>query len=168
MTDAFRTKTGRCEVADGAVRFERRAGGSLGTLATALTAGDVPAARRVAVALGVVAVLAGAALAVDTLPAWALGVGVGLLAAVRLWRYRQNHGATPDDDEIPVKDVVDVRAEPGGLLLTRPGFVLRYRAEGGVKHRWVPCPSRFYGFRAFDRGKELFESHGLLSTEKPA
>lgn len=168
MTDAFRTMTGRCEVADGAVRFERRPGGSLGTLWEALTAGDVPAGRRAAVALGVVAVVAGAALAVDALPAWALGVGAGLLAAGGVWRYRQNHGASPDDDEIPVEDVVDVRAEAGGLLLTRAGFVLRYRAEGGVKHRWVPCPSRFYGFGAFERGRELFESRGLLSTDEPA
>lgn len=168
MTDAFRTKTGRCKLADGVVRFERRPGGALGTLREAVTAEDVPVERRAAVALGVAALVAGAVLAVRVLPAWALGVVVGLLAAWGAWRYRASRTAGPDDDEVALEDVVAVEAHAGGALLTRPGFVFRYRDEGGVKHRWVPCPSRVYGFDAFERGRRLFEEHGLLVGDRPA
>ena len=64
--------------------------------------------------------------------------------------------------EIPIDDVVDVEPQYGLPLLTRPRFLVRYRSEGGVKQRYVLCPSRLYGFGAYEHGTELFARRGLL------
>jgi len=62
--------------------------------------------------------------------------------------------------------VVGVDAHDGISLITRPRFVVRYESEGGVKHRYLLCPSRVYGFGAYREGKELFERAGLLTEDE--
>lgn len=165
MANSFRTTTGRCLVVDGTITLERDGAGRLGTLREALTSGAIPAWRRVATALFLVAAVAAAVFAAQVLPAWASGVAVGLLLAVLAWSWYGRGRAGTDEEEIAVEDVVGVDAHSGVPLLTRARFVLRYRSEGGVKHRYVQCPSRIYGFKSFRTGLDIFERHGLLASE---
>lgn len=166
MANSFRTTRGRCVVAEGTVRFEHDGDGWFGTVREALTTGEIPAWRRLAFVLLLVAAVSGAVLAVQTVPVWVTGVAAGLLLALLGWSWYVGRNR-PDDDEVTVDktDVVGVDAHAGVPLLTRPRFVVRYRADGGVKHRHVQCPSRLYGFRSFERGRDMFERHGLLATE---
>lgn len=166
MANSFRTKTGRCVLADGTVHFERDGAGRLGTVREALTTAEIPVWRRIAVVLFGIAVLAGGVLLVQTAPAWLSGVVAGLLLVLlgRSWYTARNR---PDNDEveIPKTDVSGVDPHAGIPLLTRQRFVVRYQSEGGIKHRYVQCPSRIYGFGSFEKGLDLFERHGLLVTE---
>lgn len=167
MANSFRTKTGRCLVADGTVRFDADSAGWLGTLREALTSDDIPVWRRVAVVLFYVAFVAAVVFAVRILPAWVSGVFIGLLLAIYVGSWYGDRKRKRDDDlEIPIEDVVGVDPHPGFPPLTRARFVIRYRAEGGVKHRYVQCPSRIYGFQSFQRGLEIFERHGVLANEE--
>lgn len=166
MANSFRTTTGRCLVVDGTITLERDGAGRLGTLREALTSGAIPAWRRVATVLFLLAAVAAAAFAVQVLPAWASGVAVGLLLAVLAWSWYGRGRAGTDEEEIAVEDVVGVDAHSGVPLLTRARFVLKYRSEGGVKHRYVQCPSRIYGFESFRTGLDIFERHGILAREE--
>lgn len=169
MANSFRTTRGRCVVADGTVRFESDDAGRFGTVREVLTTDEIPAWRRLAVVLLVVAAVAGIALAVQSVPAWATGAAAGLLLALLGWSwYTGRHRPDPGEVTVPKTDVVGVDAHAGIPLLTRPRFVVRYRADGGVKHRYVRCPSRLYGFRSFETGRDLFERHGLLGADDAA
>lgn len=168
MPDAFRTKAGRCVLDGEALRFERRDGGPLGTLGEALTGEDVPTGHRVAVAVLAVALLGVAVLSSRLLPAWLVTAGAVGLVAWAAWYLREGLPAPADGpDEIPLEAVVGVDRDPGVPLLSRPRFVVRFRDEGGVKHRVVTCPSRLFGFPALERGTAFFEDLGLLTTEDP-
>lgn len=167
VANSFRTATGRCVVVDGAVRFEDDDAGRLGTLREALTADEIPAWRRAATVLCFVALLAGVVLVVRVVPAWLVGAAAGLLLAAYAWGwYTGRDRPAGDDAEMPLDDVVGVEAHGGIPLLTRPRFVVRYRSEGGVKHRYVACPSRVYGFGSYRTGRELFDRRGLLVGEE--
>ena len=167
MANSFRTTRGRCVLADGTVRFDQDGAGRFGTVREALTTGEIPAWRRVAFVLLVVAAVSGAVLVVRSVPAWATGAAAGLVLALMGWSwYTDRNRPGADEVEIPKTDVVSVEAHAGLPLLTRPRFVVRYRADDGVKHRHVRCPSRLYGFRSFAKGRDLFERHGLLGTDE--
>jgi len=159
--EAFRTHDGRCIVAEDRLRIESGVRGAIGTLRDALTDGAIPPVRRAGVALFLVALLVGAALAVRTLPAWLSGAAAGLLLAWAIWT--RLRGADPDREVvIPFDTIESVEPEYGLPLLTRPRFVVRHRSEGGVKRRYVLTPSRLYGFGAYERGKELLAARGLI------
>lgn len=163
MVGDFRTKDGRCIVAEDRLRIEIGRRGPVGTLRAALTDESIPPVRRAGVALFALAVVVGVALAVRTLPAWLTGAGVGLLLAWLGWAaYRRRQRATTEV-EIPFADVEGIEPQYGLPLLTRPRFVISYRSEGGVKRRYVLCPSRLYGFGAYGDAKELFAERGLLT-----
>ena len=163
MVGEFRTHDGRCIVAEDRLRIQSGRRGLFGTLRDALTDDDVSPLRRGGVALFVVAAVVGAALAVRTLPAWLSGAGVGLLLAWLAWS--RLRGSDPEAEVVIRYDAVEsVEPQYGLPLLTRPRFVVRYRSEGGVKRRYVLCPSRLYGFGAYERGKELFAERGLLAA----
>ncbi|WP_459845122.1 hypothetical protein [Halolamina salina] len=156
----FRTKDGRCIVAEDGLRIRVGERSPLGTLRDALTDEEIPPVRRAGVALFGLAVVVGVVLAVRTLPVWLSGAGVGLLLAWLVWS--RLHGGQPEKEiSIQYDAVESVEPEYGLPLLTRPRFVIRYRSEGGVKRRYVLCPSRLYGFGAYERGKELFAEQGL-------
>ena len=162
LVGEFRTKSGRCVVAEDRLRIQSGRRGLLGTLREALTDDDIPAVRRAGVALFLVAVVVGVALAVRTLPTWLSGAGAGLLLAWFAWS--RLRGPDPQREVvIPFDAIESVAPEYGLPLLTRPRFVIRYRSEGGVKQRYVLTPSRLYGFGAYERGKELFAEKGLLA-----
>ncbi|MFW5948011.1 MAG: hypothetical protein ACOCSD_00235 [Halolamina sp.] len=157
----FRTKDGRCVVAEDRLRIQSGQRGLFGTLRAALTDDEIPPVRRAGVALFVVAVVVGIALGVRTLPVWLSGAGAGLLLAWFAWS-RLRGGDPEREVVIPFDAVESVDPHYGLPLLTRPRFVVRYRSEGGVKQRYVLTPSRLYGFGAYERGKELFAGAGLL------
>ncbi|QKY19988.1 hypothetical protein B4589_006195 [Halolamina sp. CBA1230] len=166
MVGEFRTKDGRCIVAEDRLRLQIGERGPLGTLREALTDGSIPPVRRAGVALFVLAVVVGAALAVRTLPPWLAGAGAGLLLAWLAWS--RLRGEQAEKEVVIQYDAVEsVEPQYGLPLLTRPRFVIRYRSEGGVKQRYVLCPSRLYGFGAYEHGKELFGERGLLRDEVP-
>lgn len=162
--DDFRTHDGRCVVAEDRLRIQSGRRGLFGTLREALTDDDIPPIRRAGVALFLVAVVVGAALAVRTLPAWLAGAAAGLLLAWLAWRALRSRNGE-GEVVIPFADIESVEPEYGIPLLTRPRFVIRYRSEGGVKRRYVLCPSRLYGFGAYERGKALFAERGLSAPE---
>lgn len=166
MVGEFRTKDGRCIVAEDRLRLQIGQRGALGTLREALTDEAIPPIRRAGVALFVLAVVVGAALAVRTLPPWLAGAGAGLLLAWLAWSRLRGEG-TEKEVSIRYDAVESVEAQYGLPLLTRPRFVIRYRSEGGVKQRYVLCPSRLFGFGAYERGKELFAERGLLREAEP-
>jgi hypothetical protein len=159
--DDFRTHDGRCIVAEDRLRIQPGRRGLFGTLRDALTDDDIPPVRRVGVALFLVAAVVGAALAVQTLPAWLSGAAAGLLLAFFGWKALEGRNGE-GEVVIPFADIEGVEPEYGLPLLTRPRFVIRYRSEGGVKRRYVLTPSRLYGFGAYERGKDLFAEKGLL------
>lgn len=159
--DDFRTHDGRCVVAEDRLRIQPGRRGLLGTLREALTDDDISPIRRVGVALFLVAAVVGAALAVRTLPVWLSGAGAGLLLAWAAWKALKSRDGE-GEVVIPFADIEGVEPQYGLPLLTRPRFVIRYRSEGGVKRRYVLCPSRLYGFGAYEHGKALFEERGLL------
>jgi hypothetical protein len=161
----FRTKDGRCIVAEDRLRIEIGKRGPLGTLRAALTDESIPPVRRAGVALFAVAVLVGVALAVRTLPVWLSGAGAGLLLAWLAWTVYQRRQRAATEVEIPFADVEAIEPQYGLPLLTRPRFVVSYRSEGGVKRRYVLCPSRLYGFGAYEHAKALFAERGLLTAE---
>lgn len=162
MVGDFRTKDGRCIVAEDRLRIEIGKRGLLGTLREALTDEEIPPIRRAGVALFAVAVVVGAALAARLLPPWLSGAAAGLLLAWALWSVYRRRQRSAADVEIPLDDVESVEPQYGLPLLTRPRFVIRYRSEGGVKRRYVLCPSRIFGFGAYEHGKELFTERGIL------
>lgn len=166
VANSFRTRTGRCLVVDGTITIDSDGAGRLGTLREALTSDAIPPWRRAATVLFLVAVVAALFFAVQVLPAWLPGAVAGLVLALLVWSWYGRRGRRPDEEEIAVENVVGVDAYAGVPLLTRPRFVLRYRSEGGVKHRYVQCPSRVYGFDAFRTGLDIFERHGILATEE--
>jgi hypothetical protein len=167
VANSFRTTAGRCLVVDGTITLDSDGGGWLGTLREGLTSDAIPVWRRAAVVLFYVAAVAAIAFAVQNLPVWVTGVAIGLLlvALVRSWRADRGR-RSDDEEEIAVEDVVGVDPHPGIPLFTRARFVLRYRAEGGVKHRYIQCPSRIYGFDSFRTGLDIFERHGILASEE--
>ena len=167
MVGDFRTKDGRCIVAEDRLRIEIGTRGPLGTLRAALTDDGIHPARRVGVALFALALVAGVVLAVRTLPVWLSGAAAGLVLSWLAWS--RLRGASPERElSIQFDAVESVEPQYGLPLLTRPRFVIRYRSEGGVKERYVLCPSRLYGFGAYERAKELFAERGLLATPASA
>ncbi|MFB6221251.1 MAG: hypothetical protein ABEH90_07410 [Halolamina sp.] len=168
MSDSFRTNGGRCVVEEGHIRIEDRGRGWLATLREALTSEDIPPWRRLGVALFYVTLLAGVLLVARLAPVWLSGAALGLLLAVGVWSASRRRSAAEKSVVIPLSKVESVEARAGIPLVTRPRFVVRYRSEGGVKHRYLLCPSRLYGFGAYESGKRLFEEHGVLGDEAPA
>lgn len=168
MVGDFRTKDGRCIVAEDRLRIEIGKRGLLGTVREAMTDGDISPIRRAGVALFAVAVVVGAVLAARLLPPSLSGAGAGLLLAWVLWSVYRRRQRSTADVEIPLTDVESIEPQYGLPLLTRPRFVIRYRSEGGVKRRYVLCPSRLYGFGAYERGKGLFADRGLLDESATA
>lgn len=164
----FRTKDGRCIVAEDRLRIEVGERGPVGTLRAALTDGSIPPVRRAGVALFVVAVVVGVALAVRTLPVWLSGAGAGLLLSWLGWAAYQRRQRATTEVVIPFADVESIEPQYGLPLLTRPRFVISYRSEGGVKRRYLLCPSRLYGFGAYGHAKELFAERGLLAADADA
>lgn len=163
MSDSFRTKAGRCVVSEGTIHLDSDGMGWLATLRDALTTDEIPLWRRASVVLFYVALVAGIVLAVRVAPPWLPGAAAGLLLAAFAWSwYAERNREVEPVEEIPLSDVVSVEPYFGLPLVTRPRFVIRYHAEGGVKHRYVMCPSRLYGFGAYEKGKELFDQRGLL------
>lgn len=165
MSNSFRTKRGRVVLDSERLRIEDEGRGWLATVRDALTSEAIPAWRRGAVVLFYVTLLAGAALGVRVAPAWLSGAVVGLLLAAALWSRYLGRNAPTESLDIPREKVVGVEAHTGLPLLTRPRFVVRYRSEGGVKHRYLLCPSQIYGFGAYETGVALFERHGLLAED---
>lgn len=166
MSDSFRTKTGRCAIGDGHVRLETGIRGWVATLHDAVTCEAIPPWRRSVIVFTYAALLAGIALGARLLAPWLSGAAVGLVLAVVAWR-RYERSRTPDRSvAIPLSNVETVEARDGISLLSRPRFVLRYRSEGGVKHRYLPCPSGLYGFGAYETGVALFATNGLLDGEE--
>jgi len=164
LVGEFRTKDGRCVVAEDRLRIQSGRRGLLGTLREALTDDEITPVRRAGVALFLLAAVVGVVLAVRTLPVWLSGAGAGLLLAWLAWR--QLRGAGPEREVvIPFDTIESIAPEYGLPLLTRPRFVIRYRSEGGVKQRYLLTPSRLYGFGAYERGKELFADRGLLAED---
>lgn len=164
MAHSFRTRTGRCLVVDGTITLDSNGAGWLATVRETLMSA-IPAWRRAAVVLFYAAAVAVVFFAVRVLPLWVSGVAIGLLLAALAWSWYR--GRTLDDEEeISIDDVVGVDAHPGIPLVTRARFVLRYRSEGGIKHRYVQCPSRIYGFQSFRTGLAIFERHGVLAAEE--
>jgi len=82
-----------------------------------------------------------------------------------MWSIYRRRQRSTEDVEIRLSDVESVEPQYGLPLLTRPRFVIRYRSEGGVKRRYVLCPSRLYGFGAYEHGKDLFADRGLLADD---
>lgn len=165
VSNSFRTKTGRCLVDSEHLRIEHEDRGWLATVRDALTSEEIPAWRRAPVVLFYVTLLAGAALGLRVAPPWLSGAVVGLLLVAVVWSFFLGRNGPMEPLAIPRENVVGVDAHDGLPLLTRPRFVVRYRSEGGVKHRYLLCPSRLYGFQAYETGKTLFERHGLLDRE---
>ena len=164
VVEEFRTHDGRCIVAEDRLRIKSGERGAIGTLREALRDDEIPAIRRAGVALFLVAVIVGVALAVRTLPPWLSGVAAGLLLAWVVWK--RLRGVNPQRKVvIPFDTIESVDPEYGLPLLTRPRFVIRHRSEGGVKQRYVLTPSRLYGFGAYERGKALFAERGLSAPE---
>lgn len=165
MIGEFRTKDGRCIVAENRLLLKVAERGLVGTLREALTDDDIPPARRAGVGLFLVAVVAGAAFGLQAAPVWLSGTAVGLLLAGAVWTAYRRRQRSTGDVSIPFADIEDIEPQYGIPLLTRPRFVIRYRSEGGVKQRYLLCPSRLFGFGAYERGKELFAERGLLTGE---
>jgi len=161
----FRTKDGRCIVAEDRLRIEIGKRGLLGTLRHALADEDIPPIRRAGVALFGIAVVVGAVLGPRLLPPWLLGGAAGLLLAWAMWSIYRRRQRSTEDVEIRLSDVESVEPQYGLPLLTRPRFVIRYSSEGGVKRRYVLCPSRLYGFGAYEHGKDLLADRGLLADD---
>jgi hypothetical protein len=168
VSDSFRTKTGRCVVEEGRIRIEDDDRGWVATLRDAVTSEAVPAWRRLAVVLFYVTLLTGVVLAGRLLPPWLSGAVVGLLLAAVAWSVYQGRNGAQRSVTIPLSKVERVDPHYGIPLVTRPRFVVRYRSEGGVKHRYLFCPSRLYGFDSYQRGKDLFEEHGVLGGDELA
>jgi hypothetical protein len=103
------------------------------------------------------------ALGVRLAPLWLSGLAGFLLLVALTWSRYTARGVRRELS-IPRSRVIGVEAHTGIPLLSRPRFVVRYRSEGGVKHRHLVCPSRIWGFEAFEAGVGLFEHRGLLET----
>jgi hypothetical protein len=154
--DGFRTKTGRCELADGEVRLEP-------DLRTALRGYDTGA-----ILVGAVALVAIAALGVVTgtpirTIVFGLVAGVVLMflgLAVNVRRERSRIG------RIPFEQIEYVKVREGRLGFMSPRFVISRDADDGAAVRYVMMHSiRFAGGREqFERGKELFRDAGLELT----
>lgn len=164
MSNSFRTATGRC-VLDGESLTIERGRGWLSNPTDALTCEEIPPWRKAAVVGVFVALLAGLVLLVRVAPAWLSGAVIGLLLAAVAWSAWAGRKQPSGSVTLPVSKVEGVDAHDGIPLVTRPRFVVRYRSEGGVKHRYLLCPSRVYGFGAYEEGKELFERQGLLADD---
>lgn len=164
MSNSFRTATGRC-VLDGDSLTIERGRGWLANPKDALTSDEIPPGRKAAVVGVFVALLAAFVLLVRLTPAWLSGAVVGLLLAAVAWSAWAGRAQPAGSVTLPRSKVVGVDAHDGIPLITRPRFVVRYESEGGVKHRYLLCPSRVYGFGAYREGKALFERHGLLAEE---
>lgn len=164
MSNSFRTATGRCIVDGDSLRIER--GRSwLANPTDALTSEEIPPWRKAAVVGVFVSLLTALVLLVRLAPAWLSGAVVGLLLAAVAWSAYARRKQPAGSVTLPRSTVVGVDAHDGIPLVTRPRFVVRYRSEGGVKHRYLLCPSRVYGFGAYEDGKALFERHGLLADD---
>jgi len=154
--DEFRTKTGRCEVADGEVRLEP-------DLRTALRGYDAGAMAVGAVGLTVVAAIG---VATGTrLRTIGFGVVAGIVLmflglAVNVYRERSRIG------RIPVEQIEYVKVREGRFGVMAPRFVISRDADEGAAVRYVMMHSiRFSGGREqFERGKELFRNAGLELT----
>lgn len=166
MIGEFRTQDGRCIVAENRLLLKVGERRLVGTLREALTDDDISPARRVGVGLFLVAIVAGVAFGLQAAPAWLSGTAVGLLLAGVVWTAYRRRQRSTDDVSIPFADIESVEPQYGIPLLTRPRFVIRYRSEGGVKQRYLLCPSRLFGFGAYECGKELFMERGLLATDE--
>lgn len=166
VDDSFRTSYGRVVLDADHLRIEDEGRGWLLTFHDAFTSEEIPVWRRVAVVLCCLALFAGAALLLQAAPAWLSGGVVGLLLVGGVWSLYCGRNGTTGSLAIPRQRIVDIEARPGFPLLTRSRFVVRYRSEGGVKHRHLYCPSRIHGFGAYETGRELFERHGLLEQDE--
>ena len=162
MSNSFRTATGRCVVDGDSLTIERERGW-LSNPTDALTSDEIPPWRKAATVGVFVALLAGLVLLVRVAPAWLSGAVIGLLLAALAWSVWAGRKRPAGSVTLPRSTVVGVDAHDGIPLVTRPRFVIRYESEGGVKHRYLLCPSRVYGFGAYEDGKELFARHGLLT-----
>lgn len=159
MSNWFRTAAGRVVLDDDRLRIERRPTGAFGTFRDALVAGDVPLHRRALTALVLLAALGalGEALLSVPLPvAVAVAVLPGTVVARVALRTTRNGVETVT---VPLDDVVGVEVESGSL--SRPRIVLKYRDEGGVKHRVLRLPPRLYGTGALAKAEALFAGEGL-------
>lgn len=154
--DEFRTKTGRCVVADGEVRLEP-------DLRTALGGYDAGAMAVGAVGLAVVAAIG---VATGTrLRTIGFGVVAGIVLmflglAVNVYRERSRIG------RIPFAQIEYVKVREGRLGVMAPRFVISRDADEGAAVRYVMMHSiRFSGGREeFERGKDLFRDAGLELT----
>jgi len=167
VSNSFRTATGRC-VVDGDSLTIERGRGWLANPKDALTSDAIPPWRKAGLVGVLVALLAGLVLLVRVAPAWLSGGVIGLVLAAVAWSAWADRKKPSGSVTLPLSKVEGVDAHGGIPLLTRPRFVIRYESEGGVKHRYLLCPSRVYGFGAYGDGKEIFVRHGLLSAEDVA
>lgn len=154
--DGFRTKTGRCEVADGEVRLEP-------DLRTALRGYDTGSILVGAVALAAIAALGVATGTPIRTILFGLLAGVVLMflgLAVNVRRERSRIG------RIPFEQIEYVKVREGRMGFMSPRFVISRDADEGAAVRYVMMHSiRFSGGREqFERGKELFREAGLELT----
>lgn len=153
MENGFRTKTGRCVVADGEVRLET-------DLREAVRGYD-----RSAVVLGssILLGIAGAAVLTGTSPT-VVGLGVLVGALFSLVGLAANvHRERSRITSIPFEQIQHVTVREGRLLTLSPRFVINRDSTGGEAVRYVMMHSiRFSsGREEFERGKELFLNNGL-------
>lgn len=154
--DEFRTKTGRCVLADGEVRLEP----DLRTALGGYDAGAIAVGAVGLVAIGVLAVVTGTRLRTI---AFGIVAGVVLMflgLAVNVYRERTRIG------QIPFEQIEYVKVREGRLGVMAPRFVISRDADEGAAVRYVMMHSiRFSGGREeFERGKDLFRDAGLELT----
>lgn len=155
---SFRTKRGRCHLADGRLRVESSLRGQFERLyeGNRLIFLSYVVVVLVAVGYPVTLLLFGD---LRTFGYWTGGVAllVGGAYAVNYWRgFRR-------DDEIPLADITRIEALEGRTGLTRPRFVVHYDRDGEPRRRYVMMPSSIlsYGDDEFEQAKDAFREAGL-------
>ena len=154
----FRTKRGRCVLADDELRIES---------GVRLQARRYWEGNRALLAgyLALYGLLFLASLRVVGRGNWrAVALGVGVVAALVVGgRVLNSRRGVTGDDRIPLRDVEAVEAVAGDDWLTRPRFVVRYWRGGRIRYRYVMMPSGLlsYGDAEFDRAVATFRDAGI-------
>lgn len=159
--DAFETKRGWCVVEDDGLRLQ---GSTFGYLRNLYGGYWQRGSRRQRLLFAVTAVglplgIVGAVLSGPSLPALA----VALAAYLAFAAYQRVVRGFSADDWIPLSAIEDVRAVSGSTGLTRPRLVVRYRAAGNERRRYVMLPSRHLPGRgdALERAVALLRERGV-------
>lgn len=158
---SFRTKRGVCRLNDGTLSLESSIAGQLRRYWEGNRLIFISYLVLILVGVGFVGelLLTGQ---FRTLAYW-----TGAVVAIVGGAYAVNYArGFTRDEEIPVEDIVGVRAVEGSKGLTRPRFVVRYRQNEDINRRYVMMPSKWlYGETEFDNAKEAFEEVGVQVEE---